>query len=179
MLNQRNWKGINIIKLFQPNYFFCLTFAINKSIFETKEKKMETSKTTRTQEKEVKKIYARRQPEARLQEAIFSWARLNETNFPQLKLLRADPAGGKREAKAGYWLKRMGVKPGFPDLFLYYPAGQYSGLAIELKSAAGRLSGHQSSWLLALSKAGYLVAVCNDFETAIRLIVYYLSLKMG
>lgn len=41
---------------------------------------------------------------------------------------------GKRSARNGAALKRMGLRKGFPDLFFPYARGGYHGLFIELKA---------------------------------------------
>ena len=57
-------------------------------------------------------------------------------------------------------LKRMGVKPGVPDLCLTVPAGEYHGLFIEMKKTGGRTSDDQLWWLEHLKENGYATAVC-------------------
>ena len=44
-------------------------------------------------------------------------------------------------------LKRMGVKPGVPDLFLPFPVPPFHGLWIEMKSETGRASAVQKEWI--------------------------------
>ena len=55
------------------------------------------------------------------------------------------PASGeKRDARTGAKLKAMGVKPGWPDIILISPSGQFHGL--EFKRRGGSLSGGQESF---------------------------------
>ena len=83
---------------------------------------------------------------------------------PILQWMLHVPNGGKRPKGEAGRLKAIGVKPGVPDLLLPIPNGDWSGLAVELKSLAGRLSPAQAAWLDRLAQSGYLVAVCRSFE---------------
>ena len=47
--------------------------------------------------------------------------------------LHHSPNGKRRSASDGQKLKLMGVRAGFPDLFLPWPVGDYMGCVIELK----------------------------------------------
>lgn len=56
-------------------------------------------------------------------------------------------------------------EPGFPDLILAHPrTGQL--LAVELKSASGRLSAPQQTWLAALQRAGVDARVWRPTDLA-------------
>lgn len=72
-------------------------------------------------------------------------------------------------------LKREGVQPGFPDLFLAVPHKGYHGLFIEMKSMTGRASSLQKVWLSALEGQGYRAVICQGFEAAKKEIEEYLS----
>lgn len=109
---------------------------------------------------------------------LFDWAAAQSGKYPELDLLYHIPNGGKRNAIEGARFKRMGVKPGVPDLFLPVPRGKYHGLYIELKSAKGRLSENQKVWLRELAKRGYAACVCFGFDEARRDIIDYLEEKL-
>ena len=47
--------------------------------------------------------------------------------------LHHSPNGKRRTKAEGAKLKLMGVRAGFPDLYLAWPLGQYRGLVIEMK----------------------------------------------
>ena len=84
------------------------------------------------------------------------------------------PNEGKRSVVAGAMLKRAGMRPGFPDLFLPRPCGKYHGLFIEMKYDKGKTSADQEWWLATLSREGYAVRVCYGFDEAVRCIQAYL-----
>ena len=84
------------------------------------------------------------------------------------------PNEGKRSVVAGAMLKRAGMRPGFPDLFLPRPCGKYHGLFIEMKYDKGKTSADQEWWLATLSREGYAVRVCHGFDEAVRCIEAYL-----
>lgn len=106
----------------------------------------------------------RETPEEDLQIACFSWVALMVPMHPILKWMVHVPNGGKRtKAEAGR-LKAMGVKSGVLDVLLPRRHQGWQGLAIELKSATGRLSADQEAWLAAFDEDGYHTAVCRTID---------------
>lgn len=87
----------------------------------------------------------------------------------------AIPNGGKRNPKEAVELKRQGVKPGVPDLFIPLPRGSKHGLFIEMKFGKNKTSEQQDKWLAYLSKAGYQCQVCYGCEAAVACIENYLN----
>ena len=83
---------------------------------------------------------------------------------------------GKRSASYGAKLKRMGLRPGFPDLFILRACGRYHGFAIEMKYGKNKPTEDQIEWLRRLSSEGYATAVCYSASEAISLIEKYLKL---
>lgn len=73
-------------------------------------------------------------------------------------------------------LKKMGVKPGVPDLFLPVAKGHYHGLWIEMKKAGGRASADQIWWLGHLESEGYACRVCYSWEEGAEVLEWYLKL---
>lgn len=119
-----------------------------------------------------------------IQSALFTWAQLQTAQYPELGLMFAIPNGGKREKRQdrkGRWfsptaqkLKREGVKPGVPDIFLPCARGGSYGLFIEMKAPDGRVSPEQARIHAFLREEGYAVIVCFSLESAITLITWYL-----
>ncbi len=123
------------------------------------------------------------------QSALFCWAQINQSIYPQLKWLFAIPNGGYRDKITAGKLKATGVKSGVPDICLpvavtkYYPNshGHFGGLYIELKrpdsvgKKAGFVSIEQHEWLNFLKSQGYAVHVCYGWENARDRIVEYLA----
>ena len=101
------------------------------------------------------------------QAAVVSWCEVK--HIPIIHI----PNEGKRSAAYAARLKRMGLRPGFPDLFIPLARGIYHGLFIEMKYAGGRASGAQEGWLRLLSKEGYAVSICYGFDEAKRIIEKY------
>lgn len=96
--------------------------------------------------------------------AAYLWPRL-------APYLHHSPNGGKRNYREAARFKAMGVRAGFPDLFLAVPNATKHGLFMELKSEDGRLSDHQEEWrdhLLSRGYAWYLVRSLDDFEKIMR-----------
>ena len=116
--------------------------------------------------------------------ALFEWARLAQGTHPELALLLHIPNGGSRHKLEAVKLKRLGVRPGVPDLFLPVPRHGLSGLWIEMKREAlrpktpkgrGGVSDEQGWWLKELWKRGYQASVAWGFEEAREIIERYLA----
>jgi hypothetical protein len=110
------------------------------------------------------------------QEALFEWVAVQ--NNPFIKFLFAIPNGGYRPPKTACMLKRTGVKPGVPDMFLPVPHPPYHGLFIELKRVhGGAVSYPQKIWIDTLKSQGYRVEVCKGWVEARDAILDYLEIK--
>lgn len=112
------------------------------------------------------------------QEYVIKWSQQPSIRqkYPCLKLLyhignerKCSPAEGAR-------LKRLGVKPGVPDLHLPVSRGKYHGLYIEMKNEDGKTSDKQDWWIEELSTEGYFCEVCHGWESAVRVLEWYLCL---
>lgn len=119
--------------------------------------------------------------EAQHQAAVMKWSRQPEirSRWPELALLHHIPNGGTRDAVEGKHLKQQGVKSGVPDLCLPVPSGRYHGLYIEMKTDDGRATDAQKWWIERLNAAGYFAQVCHGWESAVRVLEWYLSLRAG
>ena len=87
------------------------------------------------------------------------------------------PNEGKRSASYGAQMKRIGMRKGFPDLFVPLPRRGYHGFFIEMKALKGKLSTDQRMWLLRLKNAGYATAVCYGADDAIKLLDKYMEVE--
>ena len=87
-------------------------------------------------------------------------------------LLWAHHAAERASAKEGARAKRHGQKPGVPDVMIYTPPRDplLIGLAIELKSASGRLSSHQRDWLMRLTSCGWRCEVCRSLDEVVEVL---------
>jgi hypothetical protein len=75
--------------------------------------------------------------------------------------------GGKRQISEAAKLKRMGVVPGIPDLFILRAGDLY---ALELKTEVGKLSDDQKHMLAELAKAGAITATAYGLDHALALL---------
>lgn len=114
--------------------------------------------------------------EAAEQMAVMEWAAYNVGKYPCLERLYHTPNGGSRNIREAAKLKRMGVKPGVPDLFLPYPCGGHSGLWLEMKTDKGRPTQEQRDWIEYLRSVGYRAYVCHGAGEAINAIEAYISM---
>lgn len=72
-------------------------------------------------------------------------------------------------------LKKMGLMPGAPDLFLAYPSGEYHGAVCEMKSKNGRLQPTQKEVLERLGTVGYATKVAYSADEAIEYFKDYIQ----
>jgi hypothetical protein len=109
------------------------------------------------------------------QVALMDAVRQMSNTIPELRLLFHIPNGGWRHKLTAVRLKRAGVKPGVPDLFLPVPRNGCSGLFIELKAEKGMATPNQCAWLRALQDQGYSAEVAYGAEEALSIILNYLQ----
>ena len=81
---------------------------------------------------------------------------------------------GKRSARYGAELKRLGMRKGFPDLFIPKVCKDFHGLFIELKrDITCKPTKEQLHWISKLNGEGYYATVCYGADAAIREIKKY------
>lgn len=113
------------------------------------------------------------------QVALFAWAALTASQYPELRLLFAIPNGGLRNKIVAANLKAEGVRAGVPDMFLPVARGRWHGLFIELKRRTkNHVSSEQLKMIVQLQAQGYGAAVCIGWEVARDCILAYLNLKI-
>ena len=123
--------------------------------------------------------------EAQEQEALITWSehyyfKLGKDGKAVYRLcdyLMAIPNGGLRPILAALAMKRQGVTPGAPDLFLAFPIGGYAGLWIEMKrrTKEAKLSTLQADFLVRMETRGYACQVCYGWDEARKSILNYLE----
>lgn len=124
--------------------------------------------------------------EDRLHIAVVNYCKLKHSD----KMCVHVPNEGKRKPFERWRVKIMGITKGFPDLIFPFQRERIinkkvvvsCGLAIELKviyanGSRNKASKHQEKVLLDLNKNGWETHVIWDFETAIKVIDEYFSLK--
>lgn len=117
--------------------------------------------------------------EAQHQANVIKWSQQPSirSRWPELALLHHIPNGGRRDAVEARHLKEQGVKPGVPDLHLPVARGSYHSLYIEMKTEKGRTSDVQEWWIEFLTAQGNFIEVCHGWESAVRVLEWYLSLE--
>ena len=78
-------------------------------------------------------------------------------------------------ARTGRNNKLMGYQAGWPDLFFALARKGYYGLAIELKTAKGKVSEYQKHVNATMNANGYKAVICYSAEEAILTIDQYLK----
>lgn len=110
------------------------------------------------------------------QSTVIDWANRTVGIDPRRGLLLHVPNGGARSPVTGARMRRLGVRPGVPDLLLPVAVMPYHALWIELKRRrGGSLSAEQRAWIGALRAEGYAVAVARGADEAIDTIIAYLG----
>ena len=110
------------------------------------------------------------------QAAVIEWAVWMEKQLPELHLLFHIPNGAERHPAGAAKLKKAGVKPGVPDLFLPVARGGFHGLWIEMKRRkGGRVSDEQKQWLADLEGEMYRCFVAHGAKEACDEIYRYLT----
>lgn len=113
--------------------------------------------------------------ESQEQQCLFRWAAYQSAFLPELDMLYHVPNGGSRRKSEAGRFRAEGVKAGVPDLCLPVARGGYHGMYIELKrQKGGRTSPEQERWMKALKEQGYFVVLCEGWEAAAKLIMFYL-----
>ena len=114
--------------------------------------------------------------EADEQKAIFQWAKLKYSKFPELEwCLFSIPNGGSRHKLEAYNLKLQGTKSGVSDMTLQVARGGYHGLWIELKVGKNKTTKNQDKFLESMKREGYYTKICYGSLEAIATIQNYLN----
>ena len=98
-------------------------------------------------------------------------------DWPELRWLFAVPNGGWRAKRTAAAMKAEGAQAGVPDYLLPVGRGGYAGLAIELKTATGRVRPEQRAWLAHLESQGWQTAVARGWEQAWDVVRDYMALE--
>ena len=98
--------------------------------------------------------------------ALVQWLELHKIRYTHV------PNEGKHKVQYRAKQKRLGVKPGVPDILIFDRpplSPENVGVAIELKrQKGGRVTPEQTAWLEHLTARGWAVAVCRGAMEAIR-----------
>ncbi len=119
------------------------------------------------------------------QAALFCWAGQKTDIWPELAWMYAIPNGGMRDRVTAARLKAEGLKSGISDVCLPTAKRGYHGLYLEMKKpgsagkAAGKESKEQKEFGAFVQSGGYYYACCHDWETAAKLIAWYLGTEDG
>jgi hypothetical protein len=110
------------------------------------------------------------------QEALFEWAQyIKVGGRPLREYMWAIENGGSRHPIEARNLKRRGVTPGVPDVFIACPRGALHGMFIEMKRKdGGKVSKAQQEMHGRLLSKGYDVRVCHGWDMARKCIEEYL-----
>lgn len=115
----------------------------------------------------------RARPEDAVQAAVVEHLRFRHS--PGV-VWHSTPNERKANEREGARLKRMGLRPGAPDLVVILPPhGRYAGL--ELKSAQGRQSPNQKGFEAEAVDAGALYAVAHGVDEALKILAEWGAIR--
>lgn len=109
------------------------------------------------------------------QVAVFVWAALSVSKYPELKHLFAIPNGGERNKIVASNLKAEGVRAGVLDMFLPVVRGPWHGLFLELKVGKNTPSPKQHEFIQEMRQQGYGACWCVGWERAVEVLEAYLT----
>lgn len=108
--------------------------------------------------------------------AYLNWLKIS---YPYIFRLTARITNeGKRNQILG---AQMGIKPGMPDLFMFYSCQNYHGLGIEMKRPFEKgkpkpvVTEAQKEMIELLNGRDYFVKICYGWEEAMELTKWYLG----
>lgn len=87
------------------------------------------------------------------------------------------PAGEARDDVVGAKLKRMGLKPGWPDFLLIHPSGVL--FCLELKRGRALLRPEQMDFMMMCRARGIPHAVVRSFDEAVRQLSEWGALRLS
>lgn len=112
------------------------------------------------------------------QVAVFVWAALNYSKYPELRMMFAIPNGGERNKIVAANLKAEGVKAHVPDIFLPVARGSWHGLFLEgKKPGKHHVDPGQKQCIKDLIEQGYGACIFVGWEQAAAIITAYLDWK--
>lgn len=112
--------------------------------------------------------------------AIVEWLSMH----PLLKTLFCKNNNeGKKTPQQGHFAKRLGLRPGVSDLFIYYPTKTYPGLWLEVKRNKKYTKSERESetWLAQINfqnivkSVGYHAEFCYGFDHGREIIEAYIG----
>lgn len=106
--------------------------------------------------------------ESEVQEAVINYLESKDCNFhPSFSGLKAKSYGQK------VFMKKQGMRKGYPDIVIYKMCGGYGALFLELKTVVGTVSKEQKEKMKQLLKNGYACSVSKGYYDAIKKINKY------
>lgn len=119
-----------------------------------------------------------KQPEFVLQCELFDKVVFLALDIPELSLFHASFNGVRVARKTSNDMALSGLLPGLPDTCLPVARCGYHGLYIELKKPGGKCKQpdpNQKVVITLLREQGYFVAVMNNLEQMVELIMNYIN----
>lgn len=120
-------------------------------------------------------IIAKHGTEHSHQSALFAWAALNRSKYPELEWMFAIKNVEKGGKVFGAIAKAEGVKKGVSDILLPVARHNCHGLFIEMKKPGEKARVDQLAFGKQMQSNGYGFCVCDSWEKAKDVLIQYLS----
>lgn len=106
------------------------------------------------------------QHERMLQESCVTWFRFQHPTIPIVSSVNGTELSGTKEQRIIKWkaLEREGAVAGAPDLFVFFPAGGYHGLCVEMKFKDGKQGPKQKEFQAKVEPMGYKYIVIRSLD---------------
>lgn len=92
-----------------------------------------------------------------------------------MKLVRTKDGGYRYVCPGAQRAKAEGMVKGAADMLLLVPRGGFGALAIEFKTAKGRVDDNQKAWLQDFEAAGNKACVCRSVDDFIDMVTLYMN----
>lgn len=112
-----------------------------------------------------------RQEESDIQQRIVLILRHQYPNV----VFTTSPAGVKMNVGQAVKMKKMGYRPGTPDLMIFQPIGRWHGLFIEIKTEFGIAQAEQVKFREDAELKGYCSFITKGYKATIEKIEDYLN----
>ena len=106
------------------------------------------------------------QHERMLQESCVTWFRYQYPTIPIVSSVNGTELSGTKQQRIIKWkaLEREGAVAGAPDLFVFFPAGGFYGLCVEMKYKAGKQGPKQKEFQAKVEPMGYKYITVRSFD---------------
>ena len=113
-----------------------------------------------------------------IQAGFFQWVDMMAAWDKRYLNIAATPNAGRRSIGAANYYRAEGLRAGFPDVTVAWPAHGHPGLYLEFKRPGETLKRNQVEWRDRLVRAGYIYCVVFSVTGAKSIVEKYFGGKL-